>query len=474
MQQDTLKDKLIAWQPNPGPQTWALQKIEKEILFGGQRGGGKTDAGIVFMGEPVQKFDKYRGLVLRRNYTDLSDWIARAERLYYNLGGKLVGDTVRFPSKAAILTGHLAQPDAYEKYQGHEYQRELIEELTHIPSEELFLKVLGSNRSTVDGLKPQFFGTTNPGGAGHRWVKRRFVDTAQLYDREYIDSTGKKVIVKHGRRWIDPKNPLLTRIFVPSRVEDNPFLFLNDPAYVAYLDSLPEELRQAWRNGSWDVYETKGAYFSKELARMRNDGRITKVPFDPAALVHTWWDLGNPENCAVGFFQQAGLEWHMIDFYIGGSGGIANYVSMLNDKKKKYGYEYGEHWAPHDIEVKEFTTGVTRIETARKLGVKFKVVPKYGFDDGIDAARNMFPRVWVDEVKCEYFIDAIANYKQKYNQSLNQYESDPVHDWASHPADMFRYFAVTNRKPIVKQSLLAQRKQQEASEEPFDKYSLFK
>lgn len=467
-----IETKEIVWKPNAGPQTWVLQKIEDEIFFGGQRGGGKTDAGIVWMVEPVEN-KLYAGLVLRKNHKDLSDWISRAKRLYANVGGVYVGDTFRFPSGATIKTGHLAEEDAYEKYQGHEYQRILIEELTHIPTEELFLKVLGSNRSTVPDLRAQFMGTANPGGPGHRWVKKRYIDTAVLYDREYIDDEGLPQTCKHGRRWTDPVHQL-TRIYVPSRVEDNPFLFKLDPKYVRYLDSLPEELKKAWRLGDWNTYEIKGAYYANEIAMARKHGRITNVPHDPAALVHTWWDLGNSENTPILFMQQVGLEWHLIDFHIGGSGGIKYYVKVLKDRAELYGYNYGKHWAPHDIKAKEFTTGMTRWDTAKALGVTFNLVPKYSVEDGRDAVRIMFDKLWMDQTRCEYAIDAFANYHRKYNQTLAQFEDDHVDDWAAHPSDALRYWAVTNMPMEDKQSELSRRKQQEANQEQFDPYSLLR
>lgn len=485
-----MTEQKIAWKPNAGPQTWVLQKIAREILFGGQRGGGKTDAGIVWEGEPVQAFPKYRGLVIRRNAVDLSDWISRAKALYINLGGEFIGDEFRFPrfekndsgiyevvpgEGAIIKTGHLAQEDTYEKYQGHEYQRILIEELTHIPTLDLYLKLLGSCRSTIPGLKAQLFATTNPGNAGHRWVKKRFVDTAELFEREYTDEHGKTQVVQHGKTHLDSDG--LTRVFVPSRVEDNPYLFEQDPDYVKFLNSLPGDLRKAWREGSWDIYEVKGAYYKEEMRRMRNQGRITKVPFDPAALVHTWWDLGNPENTSIGFFQQVGMEWHLIDHHIGGAGGIHNYVKILSKKASEFGYDYGNHWAPHDIEVKEFSTGKTRLETARKLGIRFKLVPgkkEYSLADGIDATRLMLEQLWIDETKGEYVIDALINYKQRFNQRLAQFEDEPEKDWASHPADMIRYWSTTNQRPFAKTSLLAKKKQEEDNDGDYDKYSLFK
>ena len=105
----------ILWKPHKGAQTLALQQTAKEILFGGSRGGGKTSAGIAWMIEPTYlNHPNYRGLVIRRNYDDLRDWIDRAKLFYRSLGVKVAGNPAEFtfPSGAKIRTGHLADSDA--------------------------------------------------------------------------------------------------------------------------------------------------------------------------------------------------------------------------------------------------------------------------------------------------------------------------------------------------------------------------
>lgn len=214
-------------------QRFALERPENEILFGGARGGAKTIGGIAWEAAP-RDFPLFRGLVIRKNADDLKDWIDRASIIYRPYGAKKVGapPEFRWKSGAKIRTGHLKDENAYEKYQGHEYQRMLIEELTQIPTEQNYLKLISSCRSTVAGLPAQVMATTNPGGPGHHWVKARFVDAGRPMETIYAD----------GR----------TRIFIPATVDDNPALMEKDPDYVRFLDSLPPGLREAWREGSWD------------------------------------------------------------------------------------------------------------------------------------------------------------------------------------------------------------------------------
>ena len=108
----------IKWEAQP-KQVIALECAADEILFGGSRGGGKTDAGMAWLMYDIAN-PKYRALVIRRNYTDLADWIDRGRAFYEGAGGKFTGDKFTFPSGAIIRTGHLADAEAYQKYQGHE------------------------------------------------------------------------------------------------------------------------------------------------------------------------------------------------------------------------------------------------------------------------------------------------------------------------------------------------------------------
>lgn len=416
----------VHWQPNPGPQTDVLTCFEREILYGGARGGGKTDASQAWL---TRWFDnpKLKFLVIRRNADDLRDYMIRAREMWKHFNPEWTRNEVRLPSGASGFFGHLCDDQAYEKYQGQEFQKVIIEELTHIPNEELYLKLIASCRSTAEGLTPQVFCTTNPGNAGHLWVRRRFVDVAP---------PGKTFGT------VDARGVELTRVFIPAKVEDNPILVEKDPGYVSFLESLPKNLRQAWRDGSWDDFEVEGAYYTKWMQEAKEKGRITGVPHETSLPVHTWWDLGIGDSMAIGFFQRIGKEWHMVDYYENSGEGIDFYVKVLRDK----GYVYGEHWAPHDIEVRELTNGKTRKETAKALGIDFKVVPDLPVDDGINAVRMRFNQLWFDEKKCAQFLNAVKQYRKEWDEKRNEFKNKPYHDWTSHAADMFRYWAVTEKR----------------------------
>lgn len=183
----------------------------------------------------------------------------------------------------------------------------------------------------------------------------------------------------------------------------------------------------------------KGAYYAKELEKARQEKRITNVPHEALLKVHTWWDLGVGDSTAIGFFQIYGNQWRMIDYYEASGEGLAHYFNVLREK----GYQYGNHYAPHDIRVRELGSGKSRYEVAQELGIEFQIVPNLGIEDGINAVRMRFNTLWIDQEKCKRFLEAISQYRKEWNDKMGEYKSHPLHDWTSHPADMFRYWAVT-------------------------------
>ena len=415
---------MIEWKPTP-VQEIALSSTADEVLFGGSRGGGKTDTALQWLMYDIDN-PELRGLVVRRNATDLADFIDRARMKYRPVGATVSGNpsVIKFPSGAMIYTGHLGTPDAFTKYQGWEIHRLLMEEVTHIPSERLYEKLLGSVRSTVDGVTPQVFLTTNPGGAGHEWVKERFcIDTK--------DSRLK--FFKDGRSFI----------YVNATIRDNPHLLKKDPQYLKYLESLPEHLREQWLNGSWDDMDVEGAYYIKQMNQAARDSRITIVPFESSLRTYTFWDLGISDAMSIWTVQVNGNEIRMVDYYEHTGEGLAHYINYLHDLRDRYNISYTAHYAPHDIAVRELSTGVSREVTARKMGINFiKVKRSNSVSSGIEAGRNILGRCWFDAERTKEGVRCLKNYRKEFDEKLNRFKDQPLHDWSSHGADAFRTFAV--------------------------------
>lgn len=290
----------IIFDPQPKQaQIWACPQFE--VLGGGSKGGGKTLLGICWMlkGNPTEPPDAhpanisyinhphYRGLVLRKNYDDLRDWVARAGEIYKHYGGVWYPSEKAFVFKsgATIMLGHLKDEDAYEKYQGIEIQRLNIEEVNQIREKQLYLQVRNNCRSNFPELRPQVYLSANPVGKGARWLKEHF-KIGQIPDSTEIVETFHHPYLKRDIH--------LTRIFIPMGLKDNPKFMERDPQYLASLMTLPDPLRRAYLDGDWNAL-ANAQFFSD----FRADGPLTEEAQQFPNAKHTiskeeWANLDKP------------------------------------------------------------------------------------------------------------------------------------------------------------------------------------
>jgi hypothetical protein len=203
-------------------------------------------------------------------------------------------------------------------------------------------------------------------------------------------------------------------------------------------DGMSEEMIQQEYYCSFEA-PIVGAYYGQLMAVAEKEKRITNVPWEVKLPVNTVWDIGVGDSCAIWFYQQINDEIRVIDYYENSGEGLPHYAKHLAAKP----YVYGKHWAPHDIAVREFTTGRSRLETARSLGIKFLVIPKQSIEDGIEAVRGIIPRCWFDETKCENGIEALKQYHKDWDDINKVFKESPAHDWSSHGSDAFRYLALS-------------------------------
>lgn len=188
----------------------------------------------------------------------------------------------------------------------------------------------------------------------------------------------------------------------------------------------------------------KGAIYAREMMQARRDGRVAVVPYDPQMLVDTDWDLGVGDATSIWFSQSSPSgQVRLIDYYESSGEGLQHYASVLKSKP----YAYGSHWAPHDIEVRELGSGLSRKQIAQGLGLYFQTVERRSLADGIAAARVLLPKCWFDETRCHHGIESLQHYRWDYNQRIDEFKPVPVHDWASHCADAFRGLAVRHFTP---------------------------
>lgn len=193
----------------------------------------------------------------------------------------------------------------------------------------------------------------------------------------------------------------------------------------------------------------RGAYYAHEMNAAEADNRISAVPHDPRLLTHTAWDLGVADSTCIWFFQTVGRETRVIDVLKGEGVGLDWYARELQSR----GYLYGKHYLPHDVEVRELGTGKSRKEVLAGLGIEATVCPNIPVADGIQAVRMLLPTCWFDKDKCKDGIEALRMYRRDYDEKRQEFRVHPLHDWTSHYADAFRYFAVGHREAAPRRVL---------------------
>lgn len=182
----------------------------------------------------------------------------------------------------------------------------------------------------------------------------------------------------------------------------------------------------------------KGAYYASELAKLRKENRICPVSHETSLPVTTGWDLGINDQTAIWYAQRIGKEIRFIDyeeFVDTPLMEIARHV--LNDKP----YNYAAHFLPHDAKVREMTTGKTRMESMESVGLKnIDVCRQQPVHEGINATRLLLAHAWFDEVKCHRGLIALESYQKSFDERLQTFRNQPLHNWASHAADAMRTF----------------------------------
>jgi len=192
---------------------------------------------------------------------------------------------------------------------------------------------------------------------------------------------------------------------------------------------------------SWQA-AIRGAYYAQEMREAEEEGRITKVPYDPRMKVITSWDLGINDATVVWFWQVSRTEIRAINCLAFQSTGLPEIIKQIS----KLPYDYIQHIAPHDVEVRELGSGKSRRHTARELGVYFDVAPNQTIADGINAVRMILPTVYFDEEKCKDGIEALIQYRTEFDDKKQVFRDNPLHDWTSDYTDAVRYFAVTRHR----------------------------
>lgn len=409
----------------PLPKQKAFHDTQKEginmVLFGGAVGGAKSHAMVMDATYYCLKYAGSTATIIRRTFPELQGSIIDKflqyvpnELYQYKAADKIA----KFINGSQLKFSYLERDADKYRHQGVEYGYIGFDEVTHIvPSA---FKYMLSRLRNPYGYPNYLRATANPDGAYKEFIKEYFIDPAP--DNEvYTD--------EHG----------LTRMYIPARLDDNPYL--DGETYKKQLAHLPEAERIALLEGSWDFVDQEGAYYAKLL----KDRMPMNYEIDPVLQVHTAWDLGIDDATAIWFFQLYGNEVRMIHYYENQDEGLQHYVNYLHDYRAKKRIVYGMHYAPHDIKVRELSTGMSRLETARSMGINFQVTPMLQVVEGIQAGRNMIQRCYF-HVEAENGWKMLKQYRKEYDEKRQVFKNQPLHDFSSHCADAFRYAAVNLRK----------------------------
>jgi len=291
----------ILWQAQEGPQAALMECPVFEIFYGGARGGGKTDG---VLGKWLQHTDRWgadaNGIIVRRKLTQLEEMIKRAKQLYKPLGAdwKEQKSTFTFPNGSELKFRYLERDSDAEEYQGHAYTYLGCEELTNFSSPTPIDKMRATLRS-AKGVVCQMISTGNPGGVGHTWVKKRYIDPAPK---------GFKVLKE---RFVNPwtnEEILMERVFIPSKLTDNPLLLYNDPMYVARLQQQGSKaLVKAWLEGLWDIAE--GAFFDNFNPQIHVVPIDLKFRVPPDAVRFRAFDWGSAKPFSCGWYAVSDGTW---------------------------------------------------------------------------------------------------------------------------------------------------------------------
>jgi hypothetical protein len=321
------------WAPQPGPQVKAATCPADVILFGGSRGGGKSDC---LLGRQLRGADAYgdqwNGIIFRRKYKDFKEMRRRIDGLIRKglpcerIGGDQQENYVRFRTGAQFALTAAQNLDMINDHVGQQYTEIGIDEATTFPFFSKMVDKLRGSRRSPSGVPGSIFCTGNPGGPGHNEVKEFFRLGKMWAQRGQLPGD----VFRQPITFMDPlterdRTIVTTRVFLPSFLHDNKILWVNDPTYVAGLLSIKDEqLKRAWIDGDWDVFLGQ--------AFMLTDEHIIK-PHEPPAYAPIFmtfdWGYGKPFSVGWWYLTEDSRLIRFAEWY--GWNGTANEGLRLED-----------------------------------------------------------------------------------------------------------------------------------------------
>ena len=312
---ELVADREVAFNPNQGPQTEFLAAPERDVLYGGAAGGGKSYA-LLADALRYAHNPNHRGLLLRRTLGELTELIDKSRQLYMRAFPEAVfkesKSTWIFPSGATILFSYLDRDTDVTRYQGQSFNWIAIDEITHYPTPYVWEYLRSRLRTTDQSIIPYMRCTANPGGVGGWWIKKMYIDPTKSNTPFWARDVETNRILRYGSSNAEKAGkPLFQRRFIPARLTDNPYLMASGE-YEAMLNSLPEVERRRLLEGDWDV--TDGAAFA-EFDRSRHVVEPFEIPRSWARIRAADYGYSSPSCVLWGAIDFDGNLWIYRELY---------------------------------------------------------------------------------------------------------------------------------------------------------------
>lgn len=201
-------------------------------------------------------------------------------------------------------------------------------------------------------------------------------------------------------------------------------------------EMIAQELYCDWSSGN------VGAFYTQEMQACEVEGRISNFQVTRAACF-AFFDVGIADATALWILQPVGYELRMVYYYENTGQGFEHYATVLRDFEKRFNVKIRYTFGPHDLMQRQWGAAPrTALKIAQDCGINFLIVPNVLIEDGIQSVKAIFPQVHLHAELCAKGIEALTHYRREYDYELRTFKKTPLHDWSSHCADAFRYFAV--------------------------------
>ena len=444
----------VVFRPNVGPQVDFLAAPEKEVLYGGAAGGGKSFAMLVDLLRYASN-GNHRAILLRRTLAELTELIDQSRKLYPKAFPGAVfresKNTWSFPSGATALFSYVDKDNDVTRYQGQSFTWIGVDELGQYPTPYVWNYLRSRLRTTDPEIQTYMRASANPGGVGGWWLKKMFVDPAVPNDSFWATDIDSGNILRYGPNHpINADQPLYQRRFIPARLTDNPFL-MESGEYEAMLLSLPEVERRRLLEGDWDVAD--GAAFS-EFDRSKHVVEPFEVPYNWPRLRAADYGYSSPSCVLWGAVDWDGNIWIYRELYDKGYTGetLARIVNALeeHDPLMQISVLDGACWSKHG-------TGPSIAETMIRNGTRWIPADKNRIPGKIELHRRLAVDERTDEPKLKIFSTCTNLIRTLPTIPLSKTNSEDVDTKADdHAYDALRYMCMTRPTGLPQNSIFNQ------------------